>query len=89
MAFYSAYALGGGISSVISALFSVVIAPVISKVLMNGIGDEFTQEVLNEMFSVIDVDTFSLAAASPVLLILCISIPQSSETTAVSSPILK
>ena len=74
MAFYSAYALGGGIASVISALFSVVIAPVISKVLMNGIGDEFTQEVLNEMFSVIDVDTFSLAAASPVLLILSVII---------------
>ncbi len=74
MAFYSAYALSGGISSVISALFSVVVAPVISKVLTSGIGDEFTQEALNEMFSVIDVDTFSLAAASPILLILSVII---------------
>ncbi len=74
MAFYSAYALGGGISSVISALFSVVVAPVISKVLTSGIGDEFTQEALNEMFSVIDVDTFSFAAASPILLILSVII---------------
>lgn len=74
MAFYSAYALGGGIASVISALFSVVISPVISKMITSGIGDEFTQEALNEMFSVIDVDTFSLAAASPVLLILSVII---------------
>ncbi len=74
MAFYSAYALGGGISSVISAMFSVVVAPVISKVLTSGIGDEFTQEALNEMFSVIDVDTFSLAMASPIIGILSVII---------------
>ncbi|MBQ3135852.1 MAG: hypothetical protein IJB74_00070 [Clostridia bacterium] len=70
MAFFSAYALGGGISSLISSLFSAVIAPMISKVLTSGLGDETTQEVLNEMFSEIDVDTFSFVASSPLLLVL-------------------
>lgn len=69
MAFFSAYALGGGISSLFSSLFSAVIAPMVSKVLTSGLGDETTQEVLNEMFSEIDVDTFSIAASSPLLLI--------------------